>query len=102
MIIGHPKGPPEKREVQRPAEPPPLREGKMPVERLQLGVRIEKRMAKVLKAAAEYLDLSLGELLERIVLHALAGSRAFDEETMRAIGDLKKAYGMEYDLGTIT
>ena len=40
------------------------------VERVQTGVRMEKRMVKVLKALAEYLDISLGDLLEGIVLHA--------------------------------
>src|SRR5437660_730299 len=55
----------------------PARESKIAVERIQLGVRIEKRMAKVLKATAELMDKSLGELLESLVLHAFEGSRAF-------------------------
>jgi Rho termination factor, RNA-binding domain/Clp amino terminal domain, pathogenicity island component len=69
-----------------------------PMERIQLGVRIEKRMAKVLKATAEYLDSSLGELLEKIVLHAFEGSSPFTEKTLAAIAELKKVYGMDYDL----
>jgi Rho termination factor, RNA-binding domain/Clp amino terminal domain, pathogenicity island component len=72
-----------------------------PMERIQLGVRIEKRMAKVLKATAEYLDRSLGELLETIVLHAFEGSRPFTEKTLAAIAELKKVYGMEYGLNAI-
>ena len=43
------------------------------VERVQTGVRMEKRMLKVLKALADSLDLSLGDLLEGIVLHAFEG-----------------------------
>ena len=35
------------------------------VERTQTGVRMEKRILKVLKALAEYHDISLGDLLER-------------------------------------
>ena len=43
------------------------------IERVQTGVRIERRTLKVLKALAEYLDLSLGDLLEGLVLHAFEG-----------------------------
>lgn len=39
-------------------------------ERVQLGIRMEKRMVKVLKGLAEFEGVSLGQLLERIVLHA--------------------------------
>jgi len=48
-----------------------------PVERVQTGVRIEKRLLKVLKAFAEYHDLTLGDLLEGIVLHAFDGKSPF-------------------------
>ena len=44
------------------------------VERVQVGARMEKTLVKVLKALAEYLDLSLGDLLEGITLHAWKGS----------------------------
>ncbi len=47
------------------------------IERMQTGVRMEKRMVKVLKGLAEYLDISLGDLLEGIVLHAFAGKAPF-------------------------
>ncbi len=39
-------------------------------ERVQLGVRMEKNLVKVLKGLAEFNDETLGELLERIVLHS--------------------------------
>jgi hypothetical protein len=67
------------------------------IERVQTGVRIEKRMLKVLKALAEYLDLSLGDLLEGIVLHTFEGKCAFDAETLQRIETLKKIYSMNYD-----
>jgi hypothetical protein len=66
------------------------------VERVQTGVRMEKRMVKVLKAMAEYHDLSLGDLLEGIVLHAFDGRSPFGEEARKRITQLKQVYGMEY------
>ena len=65
------------------------------VERVQTGVRLEKRLLKVLKGLAEYLDLSLGDLLEGIVLHAFEGEPAFSDQTLTQIADLKKVYGLE-------
>lgn len=64
------------------------------VTRVQTGVRLEARMLKVLKALAEYLDLTLGDLLEGIVLHAFEGSPAFDEDTLKVIKQLKDVYGL--------
>lgn len=68
------------------------------VERIQTGVRMEKRMVKVLKGLAEYLDMSLGELLEGIVLHAFADRAPFSAETLQRIAQLKDVYGMTYDV----
>ena len=69
------------------------------VERVQTGVRMEKRMLKVLKALAEYHEISLGDLLEGIVLHAFEGRSPFDEEGRERIVALKHVYGMDYDAG---
>src|SRR5215469_1665630 len=66
------------------------------IERVQTGVRMEKRMVKVLKALAEYLDISLGDLLEGIVLHAFAGKAPFGSQTLEQITRLKQVYGMDY------
>jgi hypothetical protein len=66
---------------------------------VQIGARIEKRMVKVLKALAEYHDMSLGDLLEGIVLHAFESTPPFGEETLRRIAQLKEVYGMDYDAG---
>ena len=65
------------------------------IERIQTGVRMEKRLVKVLKAIAEYHDLSLGDLLEGIVLHAFEGKAPFGPESLRKIAELKKIYGLE-------
>jgi hypothetical protein len=64
------------------------------VTRVQTGARLEARMLKVLKALAEYLDLTLGDLLEGIVLHAFEGSPPFGEDTLRVITQLRDVYGL--------
>jgi hypothetical protein len=66
--------------------------------RVQTGTRMEKRMVKVLKALAEYHDLSLGELLEGIVLHAFVNRPPFSPDTLQRIAQLKEVYGMDYDV----
>lgn len=70
---------------------------KIKVERVQLGVRIEKRLVKVLKAMAEYHDMTLGDLMEGIILHALEGNSPFDESSIERIQQFKDIYGMDYD-----
>ena len=67
------------------------------VERVQTGVRIEKRLLKVLKGFAEYQDLTLGDLLEGIVLHAFDGKTPFSQASLDRIRQLKKFYGLELD-----
>ena len=70
---------------------------RLTIQRVQTGVRMEKRLLKVLKAFAEYHDLTLGDLLEGIVLHAFDGKTPFSEESLRRIRDLKKFYGLDLD-----
>jgi hypothetical protein len=65
------------------------------VERVQTGLRVEKRLLKVLKGLAEYHDISLGDLIEGIVLHAFDGKAPFGRESRKKIADLKKVYGLE-------
>jgi len=67
------------------------------VERVQTGIRIEKRLLKVMKGLAEYLDLTLGDLVEGMVLHAFDGKSPFSEESLRRIKDLKKLYDLDLD-----
>ena len=78
----------------RDTNPPP---SQVTVQRVQTGVRVEKRMLKVLKALAEYFDISLGDLLEGIVLHAFEGKKPFDAEILQRIETLKEIYDMDYD-----
>ena len=71
--------------------------GKHIVERAQTGVRLEKRLLKVLRAFADYHDLTLGDLLEGIVLHAFDGKCPFNQASLERIRDLKKFYGLDLD-----
>ena len=72
-------------------------ESNLVIERTQTGVRLEKRLLKVLKGLAEYHDMTLGDLLEGIVLHAFDGRHPFGEETRARIADLKRIYGLALD-----
>jgi hypothetical protein len=63
--------------------------------RVQTGVRLESRLLKVLKALATDLDLSLGDLLEGIVLHAFEGKAPFSPETLKKIKALRSVYGLD-------
>ena len=64
------------------------------IERVQTGVRIEKRLLKVLKAVSELKDMTLGDLLEGIVLHAFEGKAPFSEATLKEIEQFRKIYGL--------
>ena len=64
------------------------------VERIQTGVRIEKRMLKVLKALADSLDITLGDLLEGIVLHAFEGKAPFSKPTRDKVAELRNVFGL--------
>ena len=72
-------------------------ESQLLIERVQTGVRMEKRLLKVLKAFAEYHDLSLGDLLEGIVLHAFDGKTPFSAASLKRIHELKKFYALDLD-----
>jgi len=72
---------------------------RLTVERVQTGVRIEKRLLKVLKGLAEALDLGVGDLLEGIVLHAFEGKAPFSKPTLQKIAELKKIYGLDLTAG---
>ena len=80
---------------------------KTQVERVQLGVRMEKHMVKVLKGLAEFDGISLGQLLEKIVLHSFEpvpgkegemSASPHGKKSLAAIADLKRIYGMDYDM----
>src|SRR5437870_12513934 len=74
-----------------------INDSKLLVERVQTGVRMEKRILKVLKGFAEYHDLTLGDVLEGIVLHAFDGKTPFSPASLERIRELKKFYELELD-----
>ncbi len=91
MVTKRPGSSPRRRQREAP-------ERRFVVERVQTGVRMEKRLVKVLKGLAELKDLSLGDLLEGIVLHAFDGKASpFSDQTLRQIADLKRIYGLDLD-----
>jgi len=65
------------------------------IQRVQTGVRIEKRLLKVLKALAEQLDMSLGDLLEGMALHCFEGKVPFSDDTLVKIEKLKDVYELD-------
>lgn len=67
------------------------------IERVQTGMRLEKRLLKVLKGLAEHLDLSLGDLIEGIALHSFENEPPFSQATLEKIRGLKEVYDL--DLG---
>ena len=100
---------PTRRKPARPSESKPRKKTKPPsrsrgpsttasprtIERVQTGLRMEKRLLKVLKALAEYHDMTLGDLLEGIVLHAFEGKTPFSGDTLDRIADLKRIYDLD-------
>lgn len=73
-------------------------EAKLQIERIQTGIRLEKKLVKVLKGLAEYQDISLGELIELITLHALEREHAFTPDSIPLIKKMKEVYSMDYDI----
>ncbi|HLY32338.1 MAG TPA: hypothetical protein VKQ36_15020 [Ktedonobacterales bacterium] len=71
-------------------------EAPIAIERVQIGARMEKRLVKVLRALADYHDMSLGDLLEGIVLHVFEHRLPFGEEGLQRIAQLKAVYGVDY------
>ncbi|MEV5572899.1 hypothetical protein AB0L06_22875 [Spirillospora sp. NPDC052269] len=65
------------------------------IDRVQTGFRIERNTLKVLKGLAEYLDLSLGDLVEGIVLHSFEGRTPFAPDTLEKIEQLRAVYGLD-------
>ena len=65
------------------------------IERVQTGVRIEKRLLMVLKSIAARNEISLGDLIEGIVLHSFEGKPPFEADTLDFISQMRAAYGLE-------
>ena len=70
---------------------------KTSIERVQTGIRLEKRLLKVLKGLAEHLDISVAELVEGMALHCFEGKPPFSEATLGKITQLKAVYDLDLD-----
>ena len=78
----------------------PSHQATPPTERVQVNMRLEKRLVKVLKAVAELHDDTLSQALENIVLHAFEGVSTFSQpDDLRRISEFRALYGM--DIGTV-
>jgi hypothetical protein len=65
------------------------------VERVQTGVRMEKRILGVLRALADLHDVTLGDLLEGLALHAFDGKVPFDAGDRKRIAALREAFALD-------
>ncbi|THD76662.1 hypothetical protein E7681_02135 [Thalassobius vesicularis] len=65
------------------------------IERTQTGLRLEKRLLKVMKALAEHLDMPVAELVEGMALHAFEGKAPFSPATLEKIALLKQVYELD-------
>ena len=65
------------------------------IERVQTGLRIEKRLLKVLKALAEHLDMSVADVVEGVALHSFEGKASFSDETLSKIAKMKEIYELD-------
>ena len=65
------------------------------VERVQTGVRLERRILGVLKALADLHGMTLGDLIEGMALHAFEGKPPFGADTLGRIRSLRDAFGLE-------
>ena len=65
------------------------------IERVQTGVRIERRILQVLKAIAAKHEIGIGDLIEGIVLHSFEGKAPFEADTLAFIEQMRTAYGLD-------
>ena len=67
------------------------------IERVEVPVRIEKRLAALLQDLAEHKRMSVGSCLEETLLHTLDGVGPHTKADLRYIARLKKKHGIDYD-----
>lgn len=68
------------------------------IERVQTGIRLEKKLLKVLKGLAEHRDVSVGQMLELILMHSFENRSCFSKAGLETVVGLKKIYGLDYDV----
>jgi catechol 2,3-dioxygenase-like lactoylglutathione lyase family enzyme len=70
---------------------------KIRIERVDVPVRLEKRLAGLLQDLAEYKRMSVGSCLEEILLHTNDGVQPHTKAQLKHIEELQKKYGIDYD-----
>jgi len=65
------------------------------VQRVQTGLRVERRLLKVMKGLAEYHDITLGDLVEGVVLHVFEGKAPLGKDSLQVVDRLRKVYGLD-------
>ena len=69
----------------------------LPIERVDVRVRLEKRLAALLGDLAVHKRMSVGEVLEEMILHTNEGAGPHTKTTLRHIQELKARHGIDYD-----
>ena len=67
------------------------------IERVDVPVRLEKRLAALLHDLAEHKGMSVSSTLEEMILHTNDGVGPHTDGTVRYIQELKKKHGIDYD-----
>jgi catechol 2,3-dioxygenase-like lactoylglutathione lyase family enzyme len=70
---------------------------KIKIERVDVPVRLEKRLAGLLQDLAEHKRMTVGSCLEEILLHTNEGVEPHTKSTLKYIEELKKKHGIDYD-----
>lgn len=69
----------------------------IPIERVEVPVRLERRLAAVLHDLAEWKGMSLASCLEETLLHTLDGVGPHTARDLKHIEQLKARHGIDYD-----
>jgi catechol 2,3-dioxygenase-like lactoylglutathione lyase family enzyme len=70
---------------------------KIRVERVDVPVRLEKRLAGLLQDLAAHKRMTVGSCLEEILLHTNEGVESHTKSQLKYIEELKKKHGIDYD-----
>jgi catechol 2,3-dioxygenase-like lactoylglutathione lyase family enzyme len=70
---------------------------KIKIERVDVPVRLEKRLAGLLQDLAEHKRMTVGSCLEEILLHTNEGVEPHTKSQLKHIEELKKKHGIDYD-----
>lgn len=71
--------------------------GDIDIERVDVPVRLEKRLAALLGDLAEHKHMTIASCLEETLLHTMDGVGPHTKGQLRYIEELKKKHGIDYD-----